>query len=174
MKEEKPLKKKGHHNRDDLAGEHVFGDLGQVILMLLFLTAWIIDSFVIRYSIFLSETVPLIVRLSASFIVFLVAGYLAKVGLRIVFGEVREEPVVIRQGVFNIIRHPVYLGAMLFYLGMLIMTFSIIAAIIFLFIIAFYHFIAKKEEEILLEKFGKDYEAYMKEVPMWLPRSRKK
>jgi len=174
MKEEKPLRKKGHHGREDLAGEYVLGDLGQIIFIIVFLAAWIIDSFVIHYSTFPAEHVPITVRMPVSLILFLIGGYLARTGLRIVFGEVREEPAVIRQGVFHIVRHPIYLGAMIFYLALIVMTLSIIAAIIFLFVIAFYHFIAKREEEILLEKFGKEYEAYMKEVPMWLPRLVKK
>jgi protein-S-isoprenylcysteine O-methyltransferase Ste14 len=174
MKDKKPLKRKGHHNREDLVGEHPAGDLGQLIFLFLFLAAWITDSFVVHYSTILSKTIPLFVRIPAAVILFLTGWYLVKTGLKIVFGKVRKEPVVIRESVFNVVRHPVYLGAIIFYTALIILTVSIISGIIFIFIAIFYHFIARKEEELLLEKFGKAYEAYIKEVPMWFPRIIKK
>ncbi len=72
------------------------------------------------------------------------------------------------------VRHPIYLGAILFYSGLLVLTLSIIAVAIWILIIAFYYFISKHEEKLLLEKFGKDYEEYKKEVPMLIPRIRRK
>jgi len=100
--------------------------------------------------------------------------YLAKAGLNIVFGEVREEPGVIRKGVFGIVRHPIYLGSILFYLGLLALNFSIIAGIIWVVIIIFYYFIAQHEEKLLVMKFGKEYEEYMREVPMLIPLIKRK
>ncbi|GAI42613.1 unnamed protein product, partial [marine sediment metagenome] len=94
--------------------------------------------------------------------------------LSIVFGEIREEPSVIGKGVFGIVRHPIYLGAILFYFGLLVITFSIIATGIWVLIIAFYYFNSKHEEKLLLDKFGKDYEEYKKEVPMLIPRMRRR
>ena len=162
--------RKRHNNRDDLAGEHFFSDLGQLILLLVFLTVWIIDSFFLHYSTFVAKYIPLFIRIPVSVIILFLAGYLAKAGLNIVFGEIREEPGVIKEGVFGIVRHPVYLGSILFYLGLLIFTFSIFATIIWFIIIAFYYYIARHEEKLLLKRFVKDYEEYMKEVPMWIPR----
>ncbi len=157
-------------DRQDLAGEHVFSDLGQLLLLFIFLAAWIVDSFFLKYSTFISKYIPLFIRIPLSIIILFSAGYLARIGLNIVFGEVREEPVVIRKGVFSIVRHPIYLGSILLYLGLLTLTFSIIATIIWIFIIAFYYFISKHEEKLLLKEFGKDYEEYMREVPMLIPR----
>ena len=160
----------GHHNREDLAGEHAAGDLGQLLLLFVFLATWIVDSFVFHYSTIIC--VPLFVKIPLSVVILLSAGYLARTGLIAVFGEIREEPSVVRKGVFGIVRHPIYLGAILFYLGLLVLTFSIIALAIWILIIAFYYFIAKHEEQLLLDKFGKDYEEYKKEVPMLIPRIR--
>ncbi|MBN2357265.1 hypothetical protein JXO59_14205 [candidate division KSB1 bacterium] len=38
----------------------------------------------------------------------------------------------------------------------------------------FLHFISRHEERLLLARFGEEYARYMREVPMWLPRIRKK
>jgi protein-S-isoprenylcysteine O-methyltransferase Ste14 len=170
MEREKIFDRKRHGDRQDLAGEHSFGDLGQIILLIIFLTVWIADSFFINYSNFLSEYVPLYIRIPLSIVILSISGYMAKAGLSIVFGEVREEPCVIKKGVFGIVRHPVYLGSILLSLGLLIFTLSIMSAVVWIVIIAFYYFISKHEEKLLLEKFGEEYEDYVKEVPMLIPR----
>jgi protein-S-isoprenylcysteine O-methyltransferase Ste14 len=59
------------------------------------------------------------------------------------------------------------------YLGFLLCFPSLAAAAVWLIIIAFYWFVARYEEKLLLEKFGPEYEHYMREVPMFLPRIRK-
>ena len=174
MKKEKKSESKRHGNRNDLAGEHFLGDLGQIILLVIFLSLWIVDSFILNYSTFISKHIPLYVKIPLSIIILLCSGYLARAGLKIVFGEIREESHVIRNGVFAIVRHPIYLGSILLYLGLITLTFSIIAIIIWIIIIAFYYHISRHEEKILLEKFGKDYEEYMIEVPMLIPRLKRK
>lgn len=160
---------KHHENREDLTGEHAFGDAGQVILLLVFLVVWITDSFIIQYSTFVSAHIPLIARISLATAVLCIGGYLAKTSHDIIFKEVRKEPCVVTWGVFGRVRHPLYLAAMLFYLGMLLFTFSIIAGIVVIVIIIFYNYIARYEEKLLIEKFGTEYEEYIKRVPRWIP-----
>jgi protein-S-isoprenylcysteine O-methyltransferase Ste14 len=52
---------------------------------------------------------------------------------------------------------------------MLLFTFSTIAGIVVIVIIIFYNYIARYEEKLLTEKFGTEYEEYMKQVPRWIP-----
>jgi protein-S-isoprenylcysteine O-methyltransferase Ste14 len=163
-------KVKRHHDREDLAGEHKFGDTGQLILLLIFLIVWIGDSFILEYSTFLNNYIPAFVIIIVSALFLITSGYISWRGLKIVFGEKREKPSVIRKGVFNKVRHPIYLGSILLYLGLTITSCSIFSLIISMFIIAFYYYISKYEEKILLKKYGIDYENYIKEVPMWFPK----
>lgn len=174
MKNQKNLNRRTHGNRDDLVGEHTLGDLGQLILLLIFLTVWIADSFFVHYSTSLSNYISLWVRIPVAAIILVMAGILAWKGMKIVFGETREEAAVIRKDVFKLVRHPIYLGAILLYLGLIILTLSIAATVVWIIIILFYHFISRHEEKLLLEKFGKDYEEYIRQVPMWIPRFTKK
>jgi protein-S-isoprenylcysteine O-methyltransferase Ste14 len=160
--------------RQDLTGEHKLGDAGQIVLALLFGIVWITDTFVFNYTTFLNQYVPLGVRIPFGAVVLILSGYLAVNGLSIVFGEVREVPGVIRKGVFNRVRHPIYLSEVLLYLGLLILSISLAAAGIWILAILFLHFISRYEERLLLDRFGSDYEQYVKEVPMWIPRIRKK
>ena len=174
MEKEKIFDRKLHSNRQDLAGEHVFGDLGQIILFIIFLAVWTTNSFFINYPTFISKYIPLFVRIPLSIIILIISGYLAKAGLNIVFGEIREEPDVITKGVFGVVRHPIYLGSILLYLGLLTFTFSIMATVIWIIIVVFYYFISKHEEKLLLKKFGEKYEDYIKDVPMLIPRIKRK
>ncbi len=164
------MKKKIHGNRKDLAGEHKKGDAGQLIIAVIFLIVWITDSFIFKYSIFLNEIIPNIIRTSAGILVLIAAGYLSRTGHKILFNEVREKPEVIRKSVFGIIRHPIYLSEILSYLGLLLISVSIASAVILIIAIVFLHYISRYEEKILLDFFGDEYRAYMKEVPMWLPK----
>jgi len=106
-------------------------------------------------------------------VLLILAGYLAKKGLSIVFGERRNEPTVIRKSVFGVVRHPIYLSEILLYLGLLALSLSLAAAGVCLAAIGFYHYIARYEERLLLARLGREYQQYMQNVPMWIPRFRK-
>lgn len=155
---------------DDLTGEYTFGDAGQLIIFVLFLVAWITDSFFFRYSTFLNTHIPAAVHLALGAAFVILAGYLAFTGLNIVFNEVREKPQVIRKGIFGFVRHPIYLSEVLLYLGLLFFSTSLAAAAVWIIAIVFLHYISRYEEKVLLERFGNEYRQYMKKVPMWLPK----
>lgn len=160
--------------RDDLVGEHMIGDAGQIILACLFAATWILDSFFLNYTTFLNRDVPHVIRTSLGVVLLVLSAILAGKGLSIVFGERRETPGVIRKSVFRIVRHPIYLSEILLYLGCLMLSLSLAAACVLLAAIVFLHYISRHEERLLLVRFGEEYERYMQEVPMWIPRVRKR
>jgi len=161
---------KKHNNREDLAGEYIWGDLGQLVFLVIFLAVWVLDSFVLKYTNFLSPYIPLFVKIPLAIFFLIVSGFLARKGLNMIFGETRAEPRVIKEGVFAVVRHPVYLGVILFYLSLWVLTFSLIVIFVLIIIVIFYYFISKYEEKLLLEVFGKEYADYMEKVPMLFPR----
>jgi len=159
-----------HKQRDDLTGEHKFGDAGQIVLACLFAATWISDTFFLKYTTFLNHYVSLNIRIPLGVVLLVLSGYMARTGLYIVFGEKRETPDVIRKSVFGVVRHPVYLSEILLYFGLLILSISLVAAAVWVIAIGFLHYISRSEERLLLARFGEDYEKYMREVPMWIPR----
>jgi protein-S-isoprenylcysteine O-methyltransferase Ste14 len=161
---------KKHEGHPHLTGEHKNGDRGQLILFFLFLGIWITDSFVFHYSTFLMEMVPDYIRISAAGLVLIAAWYLARRGMKEVFGTRREAPGVISTGVFRIVRHPIYTGALLFYLGAILTTLSMASAVFWLLILGFYIYISRYEERILAEAFGNDYLEYKKKTGMIFPK----
>jgi protein-S-isoprenylcysteine O-methyltransferase Ste14 len=164
---------KKHHGREDLAGEHRLSDIGQIICLISFLTIWILDSFIFQYSNFLSQFIPWWILILIAIPIWVIAGYLAFDGLKTVFGEKQEKPTVISTGVFKYLRHPIYLGSMLVYVGWIISTLSLLSIVLFVIIALFYNCIANYEEKLLLEKFGEEYQKYMHSVPKWGIRLKK-
>ena len=80
---------------------------------------------------------------------------------------------LIISGPFAYVRNPLYVGNILMYLGLGIMSFALfpylqIVAIIF-FLIQYY-FIVNEEENYLRDKFKEEYKDYCKHVPALLPR----
>ena len=161
---------KKHTDKPNLAGEYRWGDLGQIILLVIFLPLWIMDSFVFKYSVLSAGYFPLFLRIILSAVILILSYLLARAGLKMVFGEESDSSKVIKKGVFGFVRHSVYLGAILLYLGLIILTMSGVSAIFWVVIILFYNYIAIYEEKILLKQFRAEYQEYMDEVPRWIPK----
>ena len=170
----KIVHKRGHTDREDLAQEHPLGDSGQIVALIIFLIIWSLDSFVFRFSTQLASYVPLYIRLILAALFFIVAGYLIRSGHVVVFKEVRDPPRVIDTGVFSYMRHPLYLSALLLYLGFVLTTLSLISMALLVEIFVFYDYIAAFEEKQLEEKFGQAYKDYMGKTPKWIPLSKRR
>ena len=161
---------KKHTGHPHLTGEHRIGDLGQLILLFIFLGVWITDSFIFHYSTFLADRVPDYIRVPVAGVVLIVAWLLARKGMNAIFGTERSEPELVTGGVFGIVRHPIYTGALLFYVGTSIITMSLASAACCIPIGVFYFFISRYEERILHQEFGEDYLNYRKKVGMLFPK----
>ncbi len=162
----------GHHHddREDLVGEHPYGDAGQIILLIIFLVLWVLDSFVFRFSTFLAGYAPLIIRLVLAGLILAVGFYLGKKSMRIVFTEKRDSPQVIDKDLYSRVRHPMYMAMMLFYVALITATMSLLSLAMGILIFIFYDFIAAYEEKLLEKKLGQDYVEYKNKVPRWFPR----
>jgi protein-S-isoprenylcysteine O-methyltransferase Ste14 len=71
----------------------------------------------------------------------------------------------IEKGIYTVVRHPVYLGLMLLFIGMMFISdlrWSSILA--FPSVVTMYYYTIK-EEQIFLERFGDEFEDYLKRVP---------
>ncbi len=159
-----------HDDREDLVGEHPLGDAGQIILLVVFLALWVLDSFVFRFSTFLAGSAPLVIRLVLAGLILAVSFYLGTKSMRIVFNEKRDSPQVIKKDVYSFMRHPMYMAVVLFYMALILATLSLLSLAMGILIFIFYDFIAAYEEKLLEKKLGQDYREYKKEVPRWFPR----
>ena len=150
-------------------GEHPSGDVGQLALFVVFLIVWLGDSFFYHKSTFLSVYVPLYVRLALLMIVEICAISLIRAG-HVVAHDVKPPKNIVTSGAFQFVRHPLYLGCVLFYVGLVISTLSILSLLVFVGIFIFYNYIASYEEKFLNEKFHEEYSIYKEKTRKWLPR----
>lgn len=166
-------KRHSHEHRKDLAGEYRWGDTGQIILLIVFIIGMTLDLFLLKVSDSWQDIIPWYFRIVVVLPVLFVAGYFAQRAHQKVFKEERKELMVIKTDVFAIIRHPMYFGSILVYLGFVIFSLSVVAMVIFVIVVIFYYYLCRYEEQLLIEKLGADYKNYMKKVPMFIPRVRR-
>lgn len=157
--------------RNKFGEEYPHSDQIQVALLLLFLAVWALDSFLLRASTQPAEFVPLVLRLP-------IAGALLYLGLLfvkrshdLVIDEEYDEPTLVDTGIYSRVRHPMYLGVLLLYLGLSLSTLSMISLGLWLGIFSAYDRMAAYEEQDLTRIFDEDYADYKRRVPRWIPGS---
>jgi len=150
-------------------GEHPFGDIGQLILLGLFLVVWVGDSFFLRISTFISGYVSVYIRLVILVLALVTAACLVMSG-HVVVNHQQRPTGIVSNGAFRYVRHPLYLGSILFYLGLSVSTASLFSLALLVVIFVFYNYIASFEEKLLDDRSGEDYRKYKKRTGKWVPR----
>ena len=77
--------------------------------------------------------------------------------------------VIIRSGVYGIVRHPLYYGTAIWTVGVMLVFPSIPSILLGLTCLICFSMASLKEDAFNIEKFGDGYREYMKKVPMWNP-----
>jgi protein-S-isoprenylcysteine O-methyltransferase Ste14 len=80
---------------------------------------------------------------------------------------------LIISGPFAYVRNPLYVGNILIYVGLGIMSYALfpyLQIIALIFFIIQYYLIVKAEEEYLFNTFGEQYKKYFNSVPRFFPR----
>jgi protein-S-isoprenylcysteine O-methyltransferase Ste14 len=91
-----------------------------------------------------------------------------------VFSDAHVQPRLIDSGVYSRVRHPMYLGTLLFCLGFFLSSFSLLSLVIWVGFFAFYDKMTAYEEKDLVRLLGKQYITYQNKVPKWIPQIRTK
>lgn len=153
--------------REGLDFEHPLCDRIQLLMLILFFGVWGIDSLnfiIFGYStvIFQALTFPLLL---AGTILFLgLSFYLVTKSHKAVLEQVHDPPQLVNSGVYAWVRHPMYLGTLLFCLAFLFIGVSSISILIWIAFFIFYDRMATYEEKSLIEILGEQYVAYQKRV----------
>ena len=167
-------KRQSHEHRSDLSGEYRWGDMGQLLFVIVFIAGMLSDIFLLNISASWQQTFPWYIRIVLFLPVFFMAVYFAQKAHKKVFEEERKELMVIKTDVFGRLRHPMYFGFLLIYVSFVLLSLSVIAAVIFVVVVLFYYYLCRYEERLLIEKLGEEYTEYMKHVPMLFPKLRTK
>ena len=76
---------------------------------------------------------------------------------------------IVDQGIYAYTRNPMYLGIMIFYVGLAITFWSWAALLLLAFHIFWFNQRAAKDEERLIKLFGAPYDDYRHRVKRWIP-----
>ena len=84
--------------------------------------------------------------------------------------KARKKDELVTDGIYRHMRHPQYTGIYLAIFGQLIHWPTIPTLVLFPVIVVAYYTLALKEEKVMIKRFGDEYRAYIKKVPMVFPK----
>ena len=161
-------------NNEEKEGHHP-GHIYHIILPIIFLVVWILDSFIFKFSTFLASYIPLILRiilcLAVLAIAFILWGTAHKALFGALFNPPRHKPAgLVTTGVFAYLRHPMYLGNLMALLSGFLLTWSLITLGCWIIIFIIFDRQAAQEDRSLEEAYSEEYRKYKKSVRRWVPR----
>ncbi len=160
-------------NRVGLGSEHPLCDSIQLIMLVSFFLAWGVDSlshFIFGISTIFVEFTSFSPLLLPAILSLISGIYFVLKSHDAIFGITSNQYQLIDSGVYSLVRHPMYLGTLLFCLGFFLAIPSIISLVVLIVFFLFYDKMATYEENDLIRIFGADYLIYQKRVPKWFPR----
>jgi len=150
-------------------GEHPYGDIGQLLLLVVFAVVWMTDSSFLNATTFLSSYVPDYIRHIVLVVLVIMAVSLFLSSRVVIRGERPSE--VVSDRAFRYVRHPMYLAAILGYFAAAFSSLSLASLTLLVPIFIFYNYIATYEERLLEAKFGEKYKEYERKTGKWVPRT---
>jgi protein-S-isoprenylcysteine O-methyltransferase Ste14 len=160
-------------NKVMLGSEHPLCDKIQSAMLILFFAVWSIDTsshFLFRVSTVLAGLNSFPLLLFPALLSWGFGIYLASKSHEAVLPETAGQPRLIESGVYSWVRHPMYLGTLLFCLGFFFAMTSLLSLGVMIVFFAFYDKMATYEEEDLIHVLGEAYTTYQKRVPKWCPK----
>ena len=129
------------------------------------------------YSMLTTEHVPVIFISVSTFVYFLSLSMfwwavVTARSLDFAFSESVGD--IVTTGPFKIVRHPFYTSYILVWFSSTLLFNSPYLWITLIFLVAFYYLSARKEEKVILKSaYSEEYEKYIQQVGMFLPRIKK-
>jgi len=141
-------------------------------MVVLFFVVWGVDSlgfFVFGYSTVFFEAAAFPPLFAGTMVALALSVYLVSKSHKAVLEQARDPPMLVDSGVYAWVRHPMYLGILLFCLAFIFVSVSLVSFVIWIAFFLFYDRMATYEEKSLIEILGEPYIAYQKRVSKWLP-----
>jgi protein-S-isoprenylcysteine O-methyltransferase Ste14 len=83
--------------------------------------------------------------------------------------RIRDDHTLVKNGIYHLVRHPAYLGAILLFLGIPVMLPSVLGFLVTFLLAPYLLHRIKLEERMLTERFGAEYEEYIKHSNKLIP-----
>jgi protein-S-isoprenylcysteine O-methyltransferase Ste14 len=112
-----------------------------------------------------------IILLPLSNIIMLIGIVLIIVGWRQIFNAKGK---LVTTGIYSHVRNPQYLGMLLLTFGMNVQWLTILSLLLWPLLAILYYRLAREEAKEMEEKFGEKFRKYEQNVPLFIPRFRKR
>jgi len=158
--------------RHGVGAEHPLCDRIQLLMLILFFVVWGTDSLgflIFGCSTVIFEALAFPVLVAGTSVSLCLSFYLVSKSHKAVLEQVNDPPKLVDSGVYAWVRHPMYLGTLLFCLAFIFISGSLVSIVIWIVFFAFYDRMATYEEKGLIAILGDQYTAYQKRVSKWLP-----
>ena len=156
--------------RHGLGSEHPFCDKIQFLLLILFFGLWVIGTmslFIFRCSTVIFNALAFPLLFAGTILLCGLSFYLVSKSHKGVLEQTHDPPKLVDSGVYAWVRHPMYLGTLLFCSAFLLVSVSIVSIVIWIGFFIFYDRMATYEEKNLIEILEERYTAYQKRVSKW-------
>ncbi|MFX0021260.1 MAG: methyltransferase family protein [Candidatus Hermodarchaeota archaeon] len=148
--------------------------LYQGLLPVIFILIWFLDSQIFRFSTFLNNFVPFMIRIILFVIVFAISIIFIMLSHSTLFKSHEPSNKLITSGILRYVRNPMYFGILLIYVAFLLLSISLIGIGLFVVVFLVYNWMVNFEEKILENIFGDEYKEYKSRVSKWIPNPLKK
>ncbi len=156
--------------RHGIGDEHPQAHVIMIFCAILFITIWILDSFLFHISIGLTKNNNLLLRLVLFLFITILSVKLGMSSHKDIFDHPKDSSSLVTNGVFSYIRHPMYLSILLIKLAFVLLTMSLVSIIPWVISVLLYDKVASYEERELEKILGKEYVEYKKKVSRWIPK----
>lgn len=156
--------------RTGIGEEYPHTDEVILITGVIFISVWILDTFLLSFSTFLNLFIHIIIRILIFLFLFIITLFFGIKSHNMIFKTAIDEQKLISSGVYSLNRHPLYFSILTFYLALIALSISLISIFIWLLIFFTFNKFALYEEEDLERIFGDEYKEYKNKVPRWISR----
>lgn len=157
------------HDHVGIGPEHPYSHEIQIGSVIIFAITWIFDTFVFHLGEELKESIWIGFQVVIFCLLAIIAYILINSSHNKIFGDQSEDSVV-KTGIYSYIRHPMYISIIVLLSAFFVLSLSFLSLIPLIgATIAFDRMMAFEERE-LVKILGEQYQAYMIEVPRWIPR----
>ena len=158
--------------KNGLGSEHPLCDRIQLLMVISFFVVWSADSlsYFFGYSTVILEISIFPVLLSGTLLFLFLSLYLVLKCHKAVLEQVQDPPQFVDSDIYAWIRHPLYLGVLLFCLSFLFISVSLVSIGIWIAFFVIYDRMATYEEKSLIALLGEQYISYQKKVSKWIPK----
>ena len=136
-----------------------------VYSILMFLPIIMVFVFYNYYSLDFLVYAGWILLVFSAVIIFMAGGEFRKKGRAPKGKSIVDTTVVVDSGIYAVVRHPQYLGFILFVLALVLMSQHWLSVISWITGYTLFYRDVVREEQMSVEKFGDAYKGYMKKVP---------